>query len=219
MNDRLARISASARQASRTGDWAAVKAGARQILESNRHSPEGWFLTGLAEKARGKSQQAVTAFTRALRLDSRRYDAAVELAELYWKGMRHREAKALLESCEPLLAGSPLYLDKAATVWTRLGLHARAWPLYRRANELQPGVEKLQSNLAACAVLLGHLDEARKLYSELLEQRPDHQRNHYELARLQRARDRTHVDRMLAVLEDKRLPPQENIFLYYAIAK
>jgi tetratricopeptide (TPR) repeat protein len=219
VNAELARISAAARQASRAGDWAAVAAGARQILKLNPHSPEGWFLTGLEQKTAGKSQAAVAAFTRALQLDSGRYDAAVELAELYWQGLRHGEARRLLESCEPLLGNSPLYLDRAATVWTRLGLHARAWPLYRRANELQPGVDKLQANLAACTVLLGHLDEAKALYRELLERRPDHQRHHYELARLERARDRAHIDRMLAVLERRRLPPEDNIFLYYAIAK
>lgn len=219
MNEDFARISAIARKAARAGDWPRVAAGARQLLQQNRHSPEGWFLTGLAEQAAGRPQQAIAALVRALRLDSGRYDAAVELAQLYWSQMRHRQARELLETCEPLLANSPYYLDMAATVWTRLGLHARAWPLYRKANELQPGVDRLQANLAACAVLVGRIDEARSAYLDLLARRPDHQRNHYELSRLGQARDRAHIEQMLQVLDATRLPPENNIFLYYAIAK
>ncbi len=219
VNNDFARISAVARTAVRAGDWPRVAAGARQLLQQNRLSPEGWFLTGLAEQAAGRPRQAIVNFERALRLDSGRYDAAVELAQLYWSQMRHRQARDLLDSCEPLLLNSPLYLDMAATVWTRLGLHARAWPLYRKANDLQPGIERFQANLAACAVLLGRIDEARSAYLDLLARHPGHQRNHYELSRLGRARDRAHIEQMLQILDDTRLPPEKNIFLYYAIAK
>lgn len=219
MNDPIARISAGARQAVRAGDWKRVAAGARELLRRHPHSSEGWFLTGLADKAAGRTVEAIRAFEQVLRLDAGRYDAAVELAWLYWSGLRHREARELLESCEPLLANSPHYLDMAATVWNRLGLHARAWPLYRKATELQPGIDRLQANLAACSVLVGRIDEARNLYLGLLARHPDHQRNHYELARLERARDRAHVGQMLEVLERTRLPPEKNIFLYYAIGK
>ena len=219
MNSESARISAMARDAARAGDWPQVAAGARALLQRDRRSPEGWFLSGLAEQAAHRVPQAIEAFVRVLRLDSGRYDAAVELAQLYWGQMRHRQARDLLESCEPLLGNSPRYLDLAATVWSRLGLHARAWPLYRKANDLQPGIERFQANLAACSVLLGRIEEARAIYLELLVRHPAHQRNHYELARLGRARDRSHVEQMLRVLDDTRLSPEKNIFLYYAIAK
>jgi tetratricopeptide (TPR) repeat protein len=44
----------------------------------------------------------------------------------------------------------------------------RALPLYRKANELQPGIDLFQANLAACAVYLGLIDEAREIYQRLL---------------------------------------------------
>ena len=53
----------------------------------------------------------------------------------------------------------------------------------------------------------------------LLEQSPQHQRNHYLLARLERAKDSAHVDQMETVLRESNLPPDRNIFLYYALGK
>ena len=215
----IPRISATARQAVSAGKWTVVGAAAREILKLDRTNPEGWFLAGLAEKAGGRAQKAMDAFARALSYGSERYDAGIELASQYGRVLRHREAKELLERYEPELSNSPVYLHMAAETWTRMGLHERAWPLYRRADELQPGIEKFRASLAACAVLLGKIDEAKSLYLKLLQKHPRHQRNHYELSRLERARDGTHIDQMKEVLDAGALPPERNIFLYYAIAK
>lgn len=214
-----ARLSAAARRAASTRDWTTVGRCARELLQLDRRSAEGWFLSGLADKGAGNPSKAVDALSRALHYDSGRYDAAVELAAIHWTNLRHAEAKELLERYEPQLSNSPYYLHMAATTWTRMGLHARAWPLYQAADALQPGVETFQAGLAACAVLMGRIDEARALYLGLLEKHPQHQRNHYELSRLERARDREHVDQMKAALDEARLTPDRNIFMYYAIAK
>ena len=134
----------------------------------DRRGAEGWFLSGLAEKAAGNRQRAAAALSRALHYDAGRYDAAVELAAVHAADVRNSDAKTLLDRYEPDLANSPYYLHMAATTWTQMGMHARAWPLYQSANALQPGVEKFQASLAACAVLMGQIDEARSLYLDLL---------------------------------------------------
>jgi tetratricopeptide (TPR) repeat protein len=219
MSRTLEGLAATARRAAAARDWPGVRRFAREILAQERGSAEGWFLSGLAENGLGRPQKAAEAFERALRYDANRYDAAVELARLRWSELRHADARRLLERHEPQLDNSPLYLEMAAETWSRLGLHARAWPLYRRAVELQPGAERLRAGLAASSVLLGRIEEARDLYRGLLDRHPQHQRNHYELSRLARATDRSHIEQMLSVLKAARLPPERNIFLYYAIAK
>jgi tetratricopeptide (TPR) repeat protein len=217
--DAASRLSATARRAIGARDWPTVERCARELLQFDRRGAEGWFLLGLAEKAAGNLQRAADALSRTLHYDAGRYDAAVELAAIHSAGLRNSEAGTLLDRYEPNLANSPYYLHMAATTWTHMGMHARAWPLYRSANQLQPGIEKFQASLAACAVLMGRVDEAKTLYLDLLEKHPRHQRNHYELARLERARNRTHIDQMIEVLDETRLSPDRNIFLYYAIAK
>lgn len=163
--------------------------------------------------------QAITAFSKAISLDSGRYDAAVELANLYVMQFRNGEATDLLNHYQSRLVNSPLYLDMAASVYTRLGLHAEAWPLLQKANQLQPELDQFQANLAACAVYLGKISEARDIYQKLLQRYPIHQRNHYELSRLEKAKDATHVEQMLEVLATTGLSDEKNIFMYYALGK
>jgi tetratricopeptide (TPR) repeat protein len=215
----LQQLSAAARRAVQAKDWATVQACAAEILRHDARSAEGHFLAGLAEKAAGRSLRAAAAFSRALEQDHGRYDAAIELADEYGRSFRHGDARSLLEQYESLLGNSPRYLNLAGLTWSMLGMHERAWPLHHRANELQPGVPLFEANLAACSVYLGKIEEARALYLKLLERNPNHQRNHYHLARLARARDSAHVEQMKSVLAATRLPPEKNIFLYYALGK
>ena len=212
-------ISAMARNASRSGDWVRVKACAKQILKRDRNSPEGHFLTGLVAKASGHASPAAKSFARALRFDARRYDAAVELAGQRLASGSFGEAVGILERYEARLDRSPRYLDMAGTIYTNAGLPDRGWPLYKRANELQPGVDSIEANLAACSVFIGEIDAAKAIYHRLLDKHPNHQRNHYALSRIQAATDSTHIEQMKKVLRTTNLPAERNIFLYYAIGK
>ena len=218
VNAYIERVSSAARRAAEARDWNQVRACAKEILDRQWDNAEGRFLLGLAEQASNRQEQAIKAFSRAIRLDEDRYDAAVELAGLYLKANRYGDAVALLRRYAPMLDNSPRYLDMAGTILTRAGLPAEAWPMFRKANELQPGIDSLRANLAECAVFVGRIDEARDIYSQLLEKHPGHQRNHYELSRLGRAADRKHIERMKDVLSASP-KPENNVYLYYAIGK
>jgi len=219
MSESLAGLSATARKAAQDRDWATVDVCAKEILKRNRRSPEGYFLSGLTEKVSRRPKKAAEAFEKALSLDAKRYDAAIELASQYCIARRNADAAALLAKYGSMLDNSPLYLDMAGTVYSDIGMPERAWPLYRKANELQPGVDLFQANLASSAVYLGKIDEAREIYKQLLERYPAHQRNHYYLARLEKARDRSHVEQMKKILHSTNLSPDMNIFMHYAIGK
>ena len=219
MNERLAQISTIARRAVQQGDWMTVHTCAQEILGQDNTSPEGYFLTGLFLKASNRPVKASEAFAKALELDVGRYDAAIELADQHSIARRNGEAAKLLSMYEGALGNSPLYLDKAGTVYSDIGMPERAWPLYKKANELQPRVDLFQANLAACSVYIGEIEVAKKIYRGLLERFPTHQRNHYHLARLGRARNTKHIEQMREVLCSTNLPPDKNIFIYYAIGK
>lgn len=219
MNDFVQQASATARRAVRAKNWPAVKACAKDILNRQRDSAEGHFLLGLVEKASGRPEQAIKAFTRSLAADERRYDAAVEMASQYLQLLRYGDAAALLESFTSHLGNSPLYLDMAGNIYSNIGLPEKAWPLHKLATELQPGASTLLANFAACSVYVGKIDEAQEIYENLIEKNPQFQRNHYEFSRLARASDDKHVEQMKALLESVRRPPEHNIYLYYALGK
>ena len=44
-------------------------------------------------------------------------------------------------------------------------------------------------------------------------------RNHYNLCRLEKAKDEVHINRMKQVLQDTNLPPDRNVYVYYALGK
>ncbi|MYF70747.1 MAG: hypothetical protein F4181_12680 [Proteobacteria bacterium] len=219
MNERLAQISSIARRAVQQQDWKTVQTCSQEILRQDSASPEGYFLTGLVMKASNRPVKASEAFATALELDADRYDAAIELADQHSIARRNGDAAKLLFRYEGALGNSPLYLDKAGTVYSDIGMPERAWPLYKKANELQPRVDLFQANLAACSVYIGEIEVARKIYKRLLERFPTHQRNHYHLARLERARNTKHIEQMREVLRSTNMQPDKNIFIYYAIGK
>ena len=219
MNSPIEQLSANARRAAQARDWGTVRSCAQEIISRRRDSAEGRFLLGLAEAARGRWEQAIKAFSFAVDLDGNRYDAAVELAWLYMELGRFGDAVELISRVEPLMANSPMYLDKAARVYTNVNLPDRALPLLRKANELQPDADSLQANLAECLVFVGEIKEAEAIYRRLLDKYPDHQRNNYEYARIRRARDDAHVEHMKGVLRRSNRPPEGNVYLYYALGK
>jgi hypothetical protein len=62
-HNNLARLAATARKAARAKNWALVKSCSSEILKHDQHNADGWFLTGLLEKAGGRHPQAAAAFS------------------------------------------------------------------------------------------------------------------------------------------------------------
>ena len=214
MNTNLLQLSQQARVCVQRKEWSNVYTLAQKILTFDKNDPEGYFLSGLAEKAAGRFNLAIVAFNETLKFAPQRYDAAIELGHIYLLLLRHGDAYHLLNIYEEQLNNSPLYLDMAANIFSGLGLHTRAWPLYQKANLLQPNIDMFRANLAACGVLLGHVKEAKDIYISLSNKYPHHQKNHYELSKLESAKDTKHIKQMQKILGSTQLSADKNIFMY-----
>lgn len=219
MNNDTTQLSAVIQQALAQKDWPTVERLAAQILSDNPNNIDGYYLRGIAHRAQRRTAQAIEDYQRALQIDAQRYDIAIELANLYSIARRNAEAAKTLAAYEGLLNDSPRYLDLAGTIYTEVGLAHKAWPLFKRANELQPRVDIFQANLATCAVYLGKVDEAKEIYQRLLERAPDHRKNHYQLSRLGKATDYQHIEQMKAILAASQEKIDRDVPLYFAIAK
>lgn len=212
-------LSEQARQAIAQKDWAAVQGLAEKILQQEPNNADGFYLRGTVHRVNRKTLEALEAYKQGLQLDPQRFDMAVELANMYSMSRRNAEAAAVLDQYAEALHNSPRYLDLAGTIYTEVGLAEKAWPLFKRANEIQPRVDFFQANLATCAVFLGKVDEAHEIYLRLLERFPDHRKNHYQLSRLKKATDYQHIDEMKAILARSEEKIDRDVPLYFAIAK
>ena len=218
-NLQIEQLSRQARHAASDYKWQIVGSLSEQILQIDANSAEGLFLKGLALKGIREFEGARKYFELALSIDESRYDAAIELSVFYSSMRRNADTFDLLEKYETALANSPRYLDSAATSYISIGMPEKAWPLYKKANELQPDIDLFQGNLASCAVYVGELDLARRTYRKLIDNNPDHRRNHHQYSRTFKATDRSHIEEMMALLEEKTVPEDRNMPLYFAIGK
>jgi len=219
MEDQVSKLSHQARRSVEQRDWNKVSIFAARILQLDNNNAEGQFLQGLAFKISNEPVKASVAFERSLAVDPRRYDSAIELANQYSVMRRNKEAAELLDRYIDQLDNSPLYLDLAGSVYSDIGLPEKALPLYKKATELQPAVDLFQANLATCSVFMGEIPTAERIYKNLLQKNPAHRRNHYQLSRLTRVKDETHLEQMKQLAAASENQPAANIFLYYAMAK
>lgn len=219
VNVNIEHLSEIARLAIQSQDWARVSASATTILKQQPINPEGLFLAGVVERVANRPINALHYFKAALEQDTNRYDAAIELANQYSIARRNGEAARLLSEYRDKLSNSSVYSDLAGTIYTDIGMAEEAYPLFLQAVSLQPQVDLFQANLASCGVFLGKIAESKAIYTQLLQRFPNHQRNHYQLSRLEKAKDESHLVQMLNVLDKTNNPPDRNVFIYFAIAK
>ncbi len=218
MDEETRELLAAAQAGVQRGDWQAAERAAQTLLSRNPADPSGQFLVGLARKLQNRTQDACRAFERAIAADARRYDAAIELANVYQISGRYPDAIGLLDAYAPALSNSPYYLCMAGLVYRRLGLHLKSHGLFEQAHVLQPDIESFQAHLAAEKVTLGQVDQAASIYQSLLDRYPRHKRYHFELSNVRTAISFDHV-RAMQELVTETDDQTKNIFLHYAIGK
>lgn len=219
MDARITQLSSVARQAIARRDVRVLQDSYQQILRIDKLNAEGHFLKGIFFKVQKQQAEAITAYEQALKTDAGRYDAAVELAELLLPLQENARIVKLLEASESAMQGSPYYLNLSGEIYTRIGLHDAAWPLFKAANLIQKDAAKIETNLAGSAAKVGEIETARHYYLKRLAEMPEHQRNHFELSRLKKATDTQHIHQMEGLLKQSNKVGAENIFLYFALAK
>ena len=219
MNQQAMLISSNARKSAEMFQWDQVLSLAESLIKLEPMEAEGYFLKGLAESGRKRNRLAIEHFESARSYDRNRYDIAIELADQYAIAQRNSEAVELLRDNVNKLVNSPRYLTLAGSVYVNIGLPEKALPLFRAAYQLQPEIDLFKANLASCCISSGNIDEAKRLYDELLIKNPSHQRNHYFRSRVEKAKDNHHIKQMESVLELGSQPASRNIYMYYALGK
>jgi len=191
----------------------------RQALEARPDLPQAHFLVGLVALEGKDRKTAFQAFGSVTRLDPAHSAAWAQLARLFMsEGQVNRADAALTEAIrhEP---SDPLVMDLIGTVSSLMGEYHQARHWYERAVEARPRHTPYLINLANNAVYFGDTARAMEILDAIIAIDPASPQAHWALAGARRARDRSHVDQLEALLARPRLHPRIEAFYAYGLGK
>ena len=178
------------------------------------------FLVGLIALASGNRGTAIRAFGSVTAIEPGHAAAWAHLARLLAEGGQVNRADLALQRAIASEAGDiPAVHDVIGTTYTLLGEHRLADEWYRRAVLAEPDNAAFRINCANNLIYLGESAGAALELSEALTLGRGNAQAHWLLAGLNRARDRSHIREMEALLATGSLPPRAQAFVYYGIGK
>jgi len=193
-----------------------------EILAARPDFADAHFLFAMAEAGAGRIIQALEAADRAVKL-SPRGEYLAQYARLLVLVRRDNEALSMAdraaEVCLPGPRRDALTLDTIGCVYSRLGAHDKAAPLFAAAVALRPDHVQMRYNLASSLGFLGRFNEAASHYESILSAAPTFAKAHSALSALTKQTPQSnHVTRLEALLPQVR-DSEDQLHLRYALAK
>jgi tetratricopeptide (TPR) repeat protein len=143
----------------------------QKITAGDPKDIESWLMLGRLDKIAQNSTDALNAYKKALDLDPGNEDAMTGLAMVYTDLGDTKAAADLLRKVADKNP-NPRSLTNLAGVYEQLKDYSLAAEMLRRALEQQPGNTELKHALAQDLLYSDQLDDALKLYGELVEEDP-----------------------------------------------
>ncbi|HEX6897561.1 MAG TPA: tetratricopeptide repeat protein [Bryobacteraceae bacterium] len=156
-----------------------------KITESDPKDVESWLMLGRLNKIAQNSTEALKDYNKALALDADNEDAMTGLAMVYTDLGDHKAAAELLRKVADKNP-NPHSLINLAGVYEQLKDYQLAAEMLRRALQQQPGNAEIKQMLAEDLVQSDQVDEAAKLYQDLVEQDPKDARAQLRLSQIYR---------------------------------
>ncbi|MEW5685578.1 MAG: sulfotransferase [Pseudomonadota bacterium] len=211
-------LRAAAAAALNLGDMLQVGRLGQAMVKARPQAAEGHLFFGLAAEAIGRVGLAVQALEEATRLDPKP-DYLAQKARLLLVARQDGPARAAAEAALAGRPTDPATLDTIGCVYTRLGDHTAALPLFEAAVARRPDDTGGRFNLASTLGFLGRFSEAETHYEAILAAEPTHGRAHLALSTAGKAREgANHLDRLDSALSGAPGPDDE-LQIRYALAK
>ncbi len=143
----------------------------QKITEGDPKDVESWLMLGRLNKISQNSTEALKDYNKALELDADNEDAMTGLAMVYTDLGDNKAAAELLRKVADKNP-NPHSLINLAGVYEQLKDYSLASEMLRRALQQQPGNAELKQMLAEDLVQADQIDEAAKLYQDLVDEDP-----------------------------------------------
>ena len=191
---------------------------ANLVLKYKPKLPQAHFLVGLIAVETTDWPIARKAFLTVVNFQKDHAAAWAHLARVYVMSGNYNQAYSALENAVQHGSEDPLVADVIGTVNTLLGDQTAALTWFEKAckNTENPA---FVMNKAKCLVFLGKFKEARSTLENALKMQPQNTQAHWQLARLDKATDKTHVNTMLTLLDEFQDSSPPTTYLYYGLGK
>jgi len=211
---------AAARRAFQRGDIAATELICAQVLARDGDEGSAWCLLSETALLRGRTDAAIVCAERASALSPGNPIPLILRAKCLHLAGKARPALEAAEAAEPNVGTAAEALDALGAIFGLLGLHDRARGLFLRAVASRPDVPQYLFNLAATERMTGALEEAEAHCDAALALEPAYGRAHYLRSDLRiQVTDRNHVAEMEAILSGRKLSPQCEAMIRFALGK
>jgi tetratricopeptide (TPR) repeat protein len=209
-----------ARAALAKGDLGGCAGIATQRLSVNPRDAEAHFLLGIAMAEGGRIAAALQSVEQAVALDAGNAEYLAQHGRLLSLARREADARAAADRAAVQAAGADaMTIDTIGCVYTRLGDHTAALPLFERAVAAAPDNVDYRFNLASTYGFFDRTAEAEVQYEAIVARDPTHGRAHFGLAGLRRQdADAHHVARLENALAAT-VDPTDRLRIHYAAAK
>jgi tetratricopeptide (TPR) repeat protein len=178
----------------------------------------GYLLLGIAEGNAGRLGPALEAMNEAVRL-SPTAEYLSQYARLLVLAGQDNQARQCADRAAALAPSDAVTLDTVGCVYSRLGAHDKAVPLFQAAVTQRPEHVQMRYNLASSLGFLGRFDEAVAHYEAVIAAQPRFMKAHSALSALRRQTpESNHIARLEALLPQVRDSIDE-LHLRHALAK
>lgn len=189
-----------------------------QLVAAKPGFADGHFLLAMSEANLGCLEPAIAALERAIKLGPCAEHLA-HYAKCLVLARRDDEALQAADRAAEMQPTDALSVDTLANVYTRLGAHEKAVPLYQTAVTKRPDHAQMRFNLASALGFVGRFDEAAEHYEKLIAADPDFIGAHSALSQLKKQSvESNHIGRLEKLLLRVR-DSIEQLGVCYALAK
>jgi tetratricopeptide (TPR) repeat protein len=211
---------AAARRAFAGGDLSTAERICQQVLAATPDCGPAWALLTETALQRDRLDAAIVCAERAVALTPNDPIAHILRAKCLFLSGEAGHALGAAEATSKIAGSSPEVLDGLGAIFGLLGRHRRAADLFRGAVARRPDVAQYLFNLAATERMTGMLEAAEAHCDAAIAIDRQYGLAHYLRSDLRiQTTDRNHIAEMEALLRERKLAPQSEVMLRYALGK
>jgi hypothetical protein len=181
---------------------------------------DGYILLAKLRQMQGRFEHMMVAATRAKALSPESVIARFQFIEACVQSGQISHALSAIESLQKKHSTNPKILQSIAEIYSHVGRFELAWSSLQSALNVTPDDPQLMYNAAAAALAVGHMDQAEKLFDEVIVRLPNDYDAYYNRSTLRKqSLNDNHIKQLEGLVKQRFAPQGGEVQVRYALAK